>query len=129
MRKTLNEGLRFYIVGGTGIFVNLGVLYLLVELFQIWYFYSAIFGIIASITTNFFGNKIWTFKDRKTELRYMIVQYIKFWIVSLLGISIQLSLLYFFVEYFNIWYISSSLIAIIIASFSNFLLNKFWTFR
>lgn len=125
MKKFLSQGLKFYIVGGTGVVINLGILYLLTNL-NIWYFYAAVIGVIASVTTNFFGNKIWTFKYKRSN---SAVQYIKFWLASLLGIVIQLSFLYFLVEYFELWYISSALIAILIASFSNFLLSKFWVFK
>jgi dolichol-phosphate mannosyltransferase len=45
-----------------------------------------------------------------------------------LGAVIQLSLVFAFVEYFNIQYAVSLLLAVIIASLSNFLLNKKITF-
>jgi len=129
MKNTFIQMIKFYIVGCIGVFVNLGMLYTMTNFLGLWYFYSAIFGIFASVTTNFFGNKFWTFKIKDKKIKQFIIKYINFWIASIIGIIIQLTLIYILVQYFNIWYLISAFIAIIIASFSNFLFSKFWVFK
>ena len=83
------HAVQFYIVGATGVLVNLGILYLLTDIGGFWYVASQIIAISVSITTNFFFNRYWTFgsfvKDQRNS-----VMYAKFIIVSVIGMSIQL---------------------------------------
>ncbi|MGQ4872929.1 MAG: GtrA family protein [Promethearchaeia archaeon] len=53
----------------------------------------------------------------------------KFAIVGFLGALVNLLLLYIFTEYLKIYYLISEIIAIIIATIHNYLLNKLWTFK
>ena len=129
MKNTFIQMIKFYIVGGSGVFVNLSTLYILTNFLGLWYLYSAIFGIVTSVTTNFLGNKIWTFKIKDKKIEKHIKKYINFWIASIVGIIIQLTLLYILVQYCDIWYLVAAFIAIVIASFSNFLFSKFWVFK
>ena len=129
MKNTFVQMIKFYIVGASGVFVNLIILYLLTNFLGLWYLFSAIFGIIISVTTNFLGNKIWTFKIKDNKIKHYVKKYINFWVASLVGIIIQLILLYILVHFFDIWYLLAAFIAIVIASFSNFLFSKFWVFK
>jgi len=56
---------KFIAVGVSGVFVNLGLLWLLVSLINLSEFLAAIISIEASILSNFFLNDFWTFKDRR----------------------------------------------------------------
>jgi len=85
-------------------------------------------GIIISITSNFLLNKIWTFEDRDFSPKHFLKQYSLFMALCTLGAVIQLSLVYIFVEYSHIQYAVSLIMAVAIASLSNFLLNKKITF-
>lgn len=129
MKKIFTQMIKFYLIGISGIFVNLGILYLLTDFLKIWYMFSAFAGIAVSITTNFLGNKYWTFRDKTKNIKGIANQYVKYWISSSISIIIQLSFIYFFVQYLKIWYLFASIIAIAIASFSNFLLSKYWAFK
>jgi len=120
---------KFFIVGATGMVVNLGILFLLTNYLKIFYMISSGVGFAVSVTTNYIGNKIWTFQDKKNDRRHLAVQYVNFWAVSIFGGVIQLSLTYLFVEKFGMWYALAGFFAIAAASFSNFILNKIWTFR
>jgi len=118
---------KYYMVGATGVLVNLGILFLLTEFGGLWYFLSYFIGISISITSNFMLNKLWTFKgaigDEKT-----IIMYSKFVGVSLLGMWIQLGTTYLLVESLSFYYMLAALISIGIAGGVNFLINRRWTF-
>jgi len=125
----LSKAGRFFTVGASGLAVNYAASFLLTSLIpNIWYIHATLFGIILSITSNFILNKVWTFEDRNFSPRHFFMQYALFLALCTLGAVIQLSLVYAFVEYFNIQYAVSLLLAVIIASLSNFLLNKKITF-
>ena len=125
----LSKAGRFFTVGASGLVVNYVASYLLSNFVpNIWYMHATLFGIILSITSNFILNKIWTFEDRNFSPRHFLRQYVLFLALCALGAVIQLSLVYVFVEYSHITYAISLVLAVSIASLSNFLLNKRITF-
>jgi len=121
--------LKFCIVGGLGTIVNLAVLYSLVEFVKLWYIFAAVIAFVIAATHNYVLNKIWTFEDRRTGKVFVVKQWIKFFTISVFSLCINLLVLWFLVEFVNLWYIFAQIIAIFVALFSNFLGNKYWTFK
>ncbi len=121
---------RFFTVGASGLLVNYFVSILMSSgLFtKMWYMESTLVGIVASITSNFFLNKIWTFDDRNFSPLHLIKQYLSFLFICSLGAIIQLALVYGLVESGNSYELSLFL-AVIVSSISNFILNKRLTFK
>ncbi len=66
------HAVQFYIVGASGVLVNLGILYLLTDIGGFWYVAAQVIAITASITTNFFFNRYWTFGSHVKELKDII---------------------------------------------------------
>ncbi|HET6808395.1 MAG TPA: glycosyltransferase family 2 protein [Nitrososphaera sp.] len=126
----LSKAGRFYTVGASGLLVN----YIASLLFNtlapnLWYLYSTLIGVLISMTSNFFLNKLWTFEDRKFNVKETGIQFGKFIGFSSLGAVIQLLLVYVLVENYNMDYPPSLILAVAAASVGNFLLNKKWTFK
>ena len=83
-----------------------------------------------SITSNFLLNKYWTFEDRDFAPKRTIIQYGKFVGFSSIGALVQLGMVYNLVDQWSISYpVSLILVAVGVAAFGNFLLNKRWTFK
>lgn len=125
-----SKAARFYSIGALG----LGVNYLVSLLFSgvivnLWYLHATIIGIVVSMTSNFVLNKIWTFEDADFGLRHTLVQYGKFIGFSSLGALAQLGIVYLLVDQYGMTYPLALLIAVSCAAFSNFILNKKWTFK
>lgn len=118
---------KYYLVGTSGILVNLGILFVLTEFAGLWYLLSSTIAIYASITSNFLLNKSWTFRDTVIKQRSFLM-YGKFIGVSLVGMGIQLGFNYIFVERLSVYYLLAALISIMIASSVNFVLNRRLTF-
>jgi dolichol-phosphate mannosyltransferase len=128
--RFLSKAGRFYTVGASGLLVNYAASFLFSNIMpELWYLYSTIIGIVFSMTSNFFINKIWTFEDRDFHLRKTILQYLLFMAFSSLGALIQLGFVYLLVENYHISYPLALIMAVMVASVGNFLLNKKWTFR
>ena len=121
------HAVQFYIVGASGVLVNLGILYLLTDIGGFWYVASQIIAISVSITTNFFFNRFWTFSDSIKNQRTGEM-YVKFIIVSLVGMGIQLGITYALVESFAVYYMFAAGIGIAIAGGINYVVNRRWTF-
>ena len=121
---------RFYTVGASGLLVNYSISFSLADGLQvnISYLNATLIGIISSITSNFFLNKIWTFEDKDFSLWQTLKQYGKFAAISSMGAAIQIVMVYTLIDS-GFSYGLSLLVAVVIASISNFLLNKKWTFQ
>ncbi len=128
--RFVSKAARFFTVGASGFLVN----YVISMLFtsgvtELWYLHANIFGIIASISTNFILNKIWTFEDKDFSRKRTLSQFGKFALFSSIGALIQLGTVFWLVDSHGITYPIALISAIGIAAFSNFILNKKLTFK
>ncbi|MDQ3837345.1 MAG: glycosyltransferase family 2 protein [Thermoproteota archaeon] len=128
--RFLSKAGRFYTVGASGLLIN----YIASLLFNalapnLWFLYSTIIGILISMTSNFFLNKVWTFEDKRFALKETGVQFGMFIGFSSLGALLQLILVYILVQNYNMDYPTALILAVAAASIGNFLLNKKWTFK
>jgi dolichol-phosphate mannosyltransferase len=128
--RFLSKAGRFYTVGASGLLINY-IASLLFNTFapNLWFLYSTIIGVLISMTSNFFLNKIWTFEDRKFNWKGTGIQLGMFMSFSSLGAIVQLLLVYALVENYKMDYPASLILAVAVASVGNFLLNKKWTFK
>ena len=124
----VSQTIKYFLVGGIGVGVNLGLLYVLTDFLGIWYILSQGIAIAISITNNFFLHRYWTFKNEIVEPK-TLERYIKFFIVSVIGMGIQLGLTFILVENYAMYYLSAAVLSIIVASAFNYLVNRKWTFE
>lgn len=135
---------RFGLVGASGTVVNLAVLYAFQEyLFRFIVldrnrlYASLAMGIAVSTVNNFIWNRLWTWSDRshatsmeegqRLSLRRLLAQLGQYATASWLGIALQYGLALWLAHFLP--YLLATVIAIVIASISNFLANDRWTFK
>lgn len=135
---------RFGLVGASGTVVNLAVLYTFQEhLFRFIVadrnrlYASLAMGIAVSTINNFTWNRLWTWSDRlhatateagqRLSLRSLLAQLGQYATASWLGIALQYGLALWLAHFLP--YMLATVIAILIASVSNFIANDRWTFR
>jgi dolichol-phosphate mannosyltransferase len=126
-----SKAARFYTVGASGLLINYSISSSLANgLFaDISYMHATLIGIICSMTSNFLLNKRWTFEDKNFLLKRTLKQYGMFTGFSSFGAALQLLLVYLLTGASGFNYEISLFTAVAIASVSNFLLNKRWTFQ
>jgi len=132
MRRTgeLARFIKFCLVGLSGVGVNLGLLWLLTEKAGLFYVLSAAISIEASIVSNFLINNFLTFADRRRQgIRALLKHLLRFNIVSLIGVGINLGILWLFTSVFGVYYLASQCIGIIFATLWNYLVNNWWTWE
>ena len=128
--RFLSKAGRFFTVGASGLVVNYLISLLFVAgITDFWYIHANIIGIIASVTSNFILNKVWTFEDTDFAVKRTITQYSKFVGISSIGALVQLSIVFSLVDIHQLTYPLALILAVITASFGNFILNKKWTFK
>ena len=127
--KFVSKAARFFSVGALGLGVNYIMSILFSSSLDMWYLHATILGIIFSITSNFILNKYWTFEDRDFAVKRTITQYGKFVGFSSIGALVQLGMVYYLVDELTMSYPIALVSAVATAAFSNFILNKKWTFK
>ena len=121
------QAVKYYVVGGSGVLVNLGILYALTDFAGFWYTASQVIAISVSISSNFSFNRFWTFSDSIGDQKNSVM-YVKFLIVSLIGMGIQLGITSALVESVGLYYMYAAGIGIAIAGAINYVVNRRWTF-
>jgi putative flippase GtrA len=128
---------KFGIVGASGTAVNMAVLYLAQE-----FIFSAIaapgerlyvslaLAIVVATVNNFSWNRLWTWADRSAHGQptpNRLSLFGRYVLASWLGIALQYGLTLWLAHHMDYRY--ANLLAIGVASISNFIANDRWTFR
>ncbi|MGI9021344.1 MAG: GtrA family protein [Solirubrobacterales bacterium] len=119
------ELFKFGAVGASGYAVNLAVFAALVEGLGAHHIAGAIGAFAVAVTNNFLWNRHWTFDaagGRAGEQAW------RFFAVSVLGLGINLGVLYLLVDVAGLSELPGQAIAVAVAMPANFLGNKLWTF-
>ena len=129
-RTEATRFVKFCAVGISGVLVNMGLLWLLTDFAGFYYLFSAIFAIEASILSNFTLNEIWTFRDRRVGAKKSILgRALKFNLVCIVGVGLNMAVLYGLTEFFGVYYLASNLAGIAVATLWNYGLSNFWAWR
>jgi dolichol-phosphate mannosyltransferase len=132
MRRTgeILRILKFCLVGVSGIFVNEGLLWLLTQSASLPLVMASPISIECSIISNFTLNNFFTFRDRRSPaLKSTLYCLLKFNLVSLAGLGINLGVLLLFTEVVGIHYLVANLFGILAAFIWNYILSNWWTWR
>lgn len=125
-RAWMRQMLKSAIVGVSNTLLDFFVYLLLTRFAGMYYLAANILSFALAVTSSFFLNKRWTFRNRS---RYSHVQYGKFVIISAGGLFINEGVLYTLVEHYGIPDIVGKTAGIVLVFFWNFLLYKYWVFR
>jgi dolichol-phosphate mannosyltransferase len=120
--------MRFGLVGLSGVFVDMAIFYLLHDpaALGLPLTRSKVIAAEIAIVNNFLWNDLWTFRDISSQQRgwsKRIKRFIKFNLVCLLGLLLNVAIVNILVNYFNIHYLVANLIAIAIVTVWNFWIN------
>ena len=137
MHYVFHEGVRFcekhfgqfisYLVfAGIATIVDFGFLYSLTEFAGVYYVFSAIISYSAGMVTNYSLNKLFTFRD---EDRKIGRQFAKFVFVAIVGLGLNIGIIYALVEYATLHYLLARVISLFIVVFWSFSGHKHITFR
>ena len=132
MRRTgeLLRFIKFCLVGLSGILVNMGLLWLMTEVAGLFYLLSAAISIETSIVSNFILNDFFTFPDRRLRgAKPFFSRLLKFNLVSLIGLSLNMGVLLLLTNVFGVYYLISNLCGIAAATLWNYLFNTWWTWK
>jgi len=119
--------IRFIISGCIATVVNLAILYVLTDIFGIWYLISAVVSFLAAFFVSFSLQKFWTFGDRDTNQLHL--QAVKYFIFSSINLVLNTIMIYIFTDFFGIWYILSQIFTAAIIAIESFIIYRFVIFK
>ncbi len=130
-KNIMSKIIKFGLVGISGVGVNQGILWLLVEQVSLDYKIASIIAIECAIISNFMLNNLWTWQEiRCKSWGQYGTRLLKFnlssGITALLFNWLTLILL---TEYVGIHYLIANIMGIVCAAFFNFIISHYWTFQ
>ncbi|MEG4809350.1 glycosyltransferase [Microcoleus sp. F8-D3] len=131
-RWPMGRFLRFGVVGFSGVFVDMGVFYLLRTVLGLGLTRSAIFSAEVAIINNFLWNDLWTFGDiskGQPGSRQRLKRLLKFNVICLMGLMMNVLLVNVMFNVFNVNEYLAKLIAIATVTLWNFWINMKLSWR
>ena len=140
IKALITKFLKFGVVGASGMVVDFGVLILMRDVVGLPDLWANTISFTAAATSNYFLNRIWTFRSKDKQVG---VEYLKFLAVSIVGLAINNGVLWLssllWPEAYNssvnlvgvdidVFYLFK-LLAIAVTTVWNFFGNMLFTFR
>jgi len=116
---------KFCLVGFSGVVVDFGITFFCKEILKIQKYISNAFGFSIAATTNYFLNRIWTFQSHNPNVT---LEFSRFFFISLIGLGINLLIIWAMAGKLKVNFYLSKLVATIIVTAWNFLINAYYTF-
>lgn len=117
--------IKFCIVGSVNTLITLVTFYILNKILQINYLTSSLLGYVLGMINSYVLNKRWTFQNRDKKI---ITQFIKFTVVNLISLGINLFVIYILVDKLNIDSMVSQIFATVFSTISNYAGSKILVF-
>ena len=128
LRVPVKRFFKFGLVGLSGVFIDMAIFYLLSDASTLGWGLtrSKIIASEVAVLNNFLWNDLWTFRDlaqQQSGWRKVIKRFVKFNLICLLGIGLNLIILNLLYNYFGVNKYIANLIAIAIVTIWNFWFN------
>lgn len=117
--------IKFCVVGGTGMVVDFGITFLFKERLRFNKYVANSLGFITAATTNYFLNRLWTFRSHDPQVAQ---QYMQFVGIAAIGLLINNLIIFLLNDRWHRNFYLSKLIAIMLVTLWNFFMNYFFTF-
>ena len=116
---------KFSLVGFSGVFVDFGITFFFKEIVKIQKYVANAVGFSMAATTNYFLNRIWTFHSQNPNI---MLEFTRFFIIALIGLMINLLIIWALSGKFKVNFYLSKLAATIVVTLWNFPINAYYTF-
>ncbi len=114
--------LKFLISGGSAAVVDLGCLYVLTDVFHLWYLLSAALAFVLAFGVSFSLQKFWTFDDRALDVIHR--QLALYMLLAIVGLGLNTVAMYGLVDHAGLHYLMAQIIASACIAVMNFFVYK-----
>jgi putative flippase GtrA len=116
---------KFCLVGFSGVFVDFGFTYFFKEVVKLQKYVANAIGFTVAATTNYVLNRIWTFNSHNPQIA---LEFSRFFLIALIGLAINSAIIWMMNEKFRVNFYLSKLVATLIVTLWNFMINAYFTF-
>jgi putative flippase GtrA len=117
--------IKFSLVGFSGVFVDFGTTFICKEVLKIQKYVANTCGFALAATSNYFMNRIWTFHSTNPNV---MLEFTRFFFIALIGLLINLLIIWAMTGKFKVNFYVSKLVATLVVTLWNFLINAYYTF-
>ncbi len=117
--------IKFGIVGFSGVVVDFSITFICKEYLKIQKYIANAIGFTIAATTNYILNRIWTFESTNPNI---LLEFSRFFVISLIGLGINSAIVWAMSGKMRINFYLSKLVATIVVTAWNFLINAYYTF-
>jgi len=117
--------IKFCLVGFSGVFADFGTTFICKEFLKIQKYLSNAMGFTLAATTNYMLNRMWTFHSHNPNVT---LEFTRFFIIALIGLGINMLIIWAMTGKFKVNFYVSKLVATIIVTGWNFMINAYYTF-
>jgi len=117
--------IKFCLVGFSGVFVDFGTTYFFKEVVKVQKYVANAIGFSLAATSNYVLNRIWTFNSHNPQI---VKEFSRFFVIALIGLGINSAIIWLLNGKFRINFYLSKLVATLIVTLWNFLINAYFTF-
>jgi putative flippase GtrA len=117
--------IKFCIVGFSGVFVDFGITYFFKEVLRFQKYFANAIGFTIAASTNYILNRTWTFHSHNPQV---VMEFSRFFIIALIGLGINSAIIWLMNGKFKVNFYLSKLVATVIVTGWNFLINAYFTF-
>ena len=121
---------RYAVVGGSGVAVNMGVLWTLHDFTLLGILTDELTAIECAILNNFLWNEVWTFRDRSRlapRLSQRALRFARFNLICLGGAALNLGIFWLLAMWLKWHYLAANALGIGLTTLWNYGLNTEWT--
>lgn len=120
--NTRIQFLRYIFVGGISAVINIGTLYILKDIVNIYYLIANAIGFVLGLITNYFLSKMLVFT--KENMSNPTIEFIIYALIGLIGLGIDSLLMWILTSKLNIYYMISKIFSTMLVFVWNFGIRK-----
>jgi putative flippase GtrA len=118
--------IRYFISGGIAAIVDFGLLYLLTDIFHLYYLWSAIISFSVGLVITYLFSISWIFNQRRISNRW--IELFIFGIIGAVGLLLTYYFMQLFTDVLHLHYMLSKVLTTVIVFFWNFSAKRFILF-
>ncbi|MDQ5955135.1 MAG: Group 1 glycosyl transferase [Patescibacteria group bacterium] len=121
VRPQHRQVVKFAIAGGLSACTNFIILFVLTDLFHVYYLVSATVAFLAAFAVSFLLQKFWTFEHNTGRTHTQLMLY---FIAAMVNLLITIGLLYVLTDVLHLWYMFSALVTAFLIAIGTFFLYR-----
>jgi putative flippase GtrA len=127
MNSRIPVAVRYLISGGTAALINLAVLYVLADIFHVWYLLSSVIAFTLALAVSFLNHRLFTFHHSADAIWHK--QFVPYMVITISNIVLNALLMYVLVDIFDLHHMPSQIISSALIAIESFFAYRHFVFH